>query len=320
MSSPITSDQQVFLDAEAALLASEGVPAAEVESLMLPMQRLGGELRVLAVGQGPPVVFLPGVMTTGAVFAGVVGRLQGLRCFLVDRPGTGLSSLPDEPSRAIAGQRRIGDDLLVDVLDALELETASAVFTSMGGWYGFRGAAQIPDRLQRIAGLAFQVGARITDAPFSMRLPPVPALMPRRPKLPPALVRGMLRVGGMSEAVHQDKVSPELIQYLRALIGRTDTLRNEMLYNPRPAKVLGPIRQTEHDPAMLAKITAPVHLVWGERDVFGDETSARSFAAALPNSSLRMIAGAGHAPWLDEPDLVAAEVQHHLDGSASGAT
>jgi len=44
----------------------------------------------------------------------------------------------------------------------------------------------------------------------------------------------------------------------------------------------------------------PVLFLWGEDDPNGGATVARSFAPRLPNAELVLVAGAQHAPWLDD--------------------
>ena len=59
-------------------------------------------------------------------------------------------------------------------------------------------------------------------------------------------------------------------------------------------------------------MSAPVHLFWGNDDLFGGQDSAEEFARLLPQATLQMVEGAGHAPWLDEPELAAAAVHRLL--------
>ena len=67
-------DRQEYERVESAYLGAEGV---EAQAHFVDMARSGGRTRVLEAGVGEPVLFVPGVMTGGAVFAGLVGRLEG---------------------------------------------------------------------------------------------------------------------------------------------------------------------------------------------------------------------------------------------------
>ena len=162
----MAEDVRAYKAAEKAFLASEGIDDAA--ELFVDLDRTGGQVRLLDIGASsdPPVIFVPGVMTTGVAFAGLVGRLEGFRRLLLDRPGTGLSPPLDPPPADIYAQRQVADTLIVDIIDGLDLDEADLVCTSMGGYTAFRSAAAFPDRIGRIFALAYQVGARISDAPL----------------------------------------------------------------------------------------------------------------------------------------------------------
>ena len=53
----------------------------------------------------------------------------------------------------------------------------------------------------------------------------------------------------------------------------------------------------------------------GEEDPFGTAEGARRFAARLPNAELELLAGAGHAVWMDDPDHAAATVRRSLSAN-----
>jgi pimeloyl-ACP methyl ester carboxylesterase len=45
-------------------------------------------------------------------------------------------------------------------------------------------------------------------------------------------------------------------------------------------------------------------VAWGERDPFIESAFADRYGARLPQATVEHVAGAGHWPWLDQPDLV----------------
>ncbi len=69
--------------------------------------------------------------------------------------------------------------------------------------------------------------------------------------------------------------------------------------------------------AFLAGIGAPVYLLWGENDPFGPPEVARRFAQKLPNATLELMAEAGHAVWIDDPDHVAVAMKRFFSRSES---
>jgi pimeloyl-ACP methyl ester carboxylesterase len=48
----------------------------------------------------------------------------------------------------------------------------------------------------------------------------------------------------------------------------------------------------------------PVTLIWGEDDPWYPPALADAYAARLPGATVERIAGAGHWPWLDRPEVV----------------
>lgn len=61
------------------------------------LARLGINVRVMEVGEGPPAVFIHGATVAGPSWADLAARLPGVRCLLVDRPGCGRSEPLREP-------------------------------------------------------------------------------------------------------------------------------------------------------------------------------------------------------------------------------
>lgn len=64
--------------------------------------------------------------------------------------------------------------------------------------------------------------------------------------------------------------------------------------------------------ASLAHIAQPVLIVHGTRDTLARPQAAEALAAALPRAELRLIEGAGHAPFLSHPAAFAAAVNDFL--------
>ena len=64
----------------------------------------------------------------------------------------------------------------------------------------------------------------------------------------------------------------------------------------------------------LGRVTAPALVVWGTREPFIGIRFAQAYADALGGEArVEMIDGAGHWPWLEQPDVV-ERVGAFLDG------
>ena len=78
-----------YREAERALWAHYGLaPTERFVDIPEPSVRL----RVVEVGAGEPVVFLPGTLVAGPAWGALVRELPDRRCLLVDPPGVGLSA------------------------------------------------------------------------------------------------------------------------------------------------------------------------------------------------------------------------------------
>ena len=66
----------------------------------IDLAEVNGALRVLDIGAGDPLLFVPGTGGTGPYWAPLVRELKAdRRCLLVDRPGWGLSTAIDYRDR-----------------------------------------------------------------------------------------------------------------------------------------------------------------------------------------------------------------------------
>jgi pimeloyl-ACP methyl ester carboxylesterase len=302
-----------YREAERRLWASFGVTPTERRARL---GRSGLTVRVQEVGQGPAVVLIHGASNSGASWAGLVARLDGFRCVLLDRPGCGLSDPVGSRFDSLESLGAFADALVVDLLDGMGLASAHLVATSFGGYLALRAAAAHPERVGRIVEFGWTFGAPVAGLPLLMRLATVPAVGRMMTAVPPneRAVRAMFKRIGLRQALAAGRVSPEAVGCYLALLRDTDTMRNELRAGPRLIRPFRGMDERGLLPAgLLASLHTPVYFLWGEEDPFGDPAIARRFVAQLPNAELELLAGAGHAVWMDDPGRAAATVRGFLD-------
>jgi pimeloyl-ACP methyl ester carboxylesterase len=306
-------DEQRYRAAERVLWAEEGATPTE---RFVVLERSGCRIRVQELGEGLPTIFVHGGMNSGTSWAALATRLSGRRCILVDRPGCGLSAPLADPPATTKAFCAYADVLVPDVLDALELELADVVATSLGSYFALHGAAAQPARTRSLALLGYVFGAPIQSIPWKMRLGSVKRLGAVMAAIPPTrgAVRSMLRQAGLRQALDAGLLSDAVIDLYHSLLRDTDTMRNEMRAAPqliRPLRGLDP--RVMLDDGLLGRVTAPIGLLWGDGDPFGGASTAQAFALRLHDAELEVLPGAGHAPWLDAPDRAAEVVGRFLD-------
>ncbi len=309
----VGKDLARFVAAEKTLWSRFGITTSE-RRLTLPG---GNELRVQEIGSGPPVVFIHGAIVAGSSWIVLAKALADeFRCILVDRPGCGLSDpIPDGPLRSPAEFRGFADRLAPDLLDGLGLEAAPLVCTSMGGYFGFRAAITSPQRVTRLVELSWAMGTPMAKVPMMMRLgspAPCKAIMTRMP-ITGSVVKTMLKQVGLRRAIESGSFDDDMLAWTVAILKHTDTFGSETDNNTF-ISLRGENPEFLFTDEELARVQMPVLLLWGDEDTNGGRPEAEAFAARLPNASLEIVEEAGHAPWIDEPELCAARTRAFLRG------
>jgi 2-hydroxy-6-oxonona-2,4-dienedioate hydrolase len=271
-------------------------------------------VRIQEVGTGPAVLFLHGGPNSGSTWAPLVSHLDGLRCLLVDRPGTGLSGPLPRPL-TVTTAATFADGFVADVLDALAIERAHVVASSFGGYLALRSAAASPERVDRMVQMACPAFAPGMLTPPFMRLLSLRAWRWWLGILPPTegAARAIFRQIGHGASLDADLIAPELFDWYLALQRHTDTMKHEV------AMIASAVRwRRGFDAGLtlradeLASITTPTAFLWGADDTFGGREVAEALVAAMPDATLELVPDSGHLPWLDDPTRAARFVADHL--------
>jgi pimeloyl-ACP methyl ester carboxylesterase len=301
-----------YREAETRLWESVGVTPVERR---VHLHRVDQTVRIQEVGEGPPILFVHGASNAGASWASLVARLAGFRCVLLDRPGCGLSDPLRTGFDDVGRLGAFADDLAIDVLDALGLETAHLVGTSFGGYMVLRAAAAHPDRIDRLVTFGWSVGAPVIHTPMVMRLSSARWIGRLGAKVPPSerAVRMILRQIGLGHALDSGGFSQVAIDWFRSLLRDTNTMANEISAGPR---IMTPRRGLNESillpPSVLSSVKAPAFFLWGEDDPMGGIDVAKKFVDQFPDATLELLPNAGHAVWMDDADHVAASLTAFL--------
>ena len=272
--------------------------------------RDGVALAVHDVGSGPPLLCIPGGPGRAAEYLGDLGGLSATRTLhLLDNRGTGASELPDD--RASLQLDRLPDDV-EDVRVALGLEPADVIAHSAGCPVTLLHAARHPDAVRRLvlitpSGRAFGWDPDDLEAIRATRAGEdwyaeaneaqafLETASPRMRNELERLTRPFW-YGRWDEATQAHAASADRQMSLRANAG----------YLPGPGYDVDAVRES------LRSIRAEVLVVVGERDALTGVTVAERFADTIPTVETAVVPGAGHFPWVDEPDAFATAVAQFL--------
>ncbi len=257
-------------------------------------------VRVLEVGEGPPLLMVPGGTGDAAFFAPLMAELSGWRIFAINRPGGGLSDGIDHRQVDL---RRLAVNTLGAVADTFGLEQVPIVCNSMGGLWSFWYALDCPERVSKMVQMGCPALILNTSAPFFMRLLSVPGLnrfvaQSLQPRSVDKALDGLRFLGSrqedidrmpevLAEAAYHFYQLPTYLDAWITLVSAMVTIRGARSKYQLGAEVLKHIQQ-------------PVLFIWGASDPFGNLEVARKATGLIPNATLHEI-GAGHLPFLDQP-------------------
>ena len=209
----------------------------------------------------------------------------GLRVVTLDLPGAGLTGA--DPSGDYTDAR--AQALLLALMNKLGIARASFVGHSMGGRLAWQFAAAHPDRVAKIV-LVSPDGFASPGVEYGKASEVSISLKAMKYVLPKPLLKMSLAPAYGNPAV----MTPELV-----------TRYYEMMLAPsvRAAMVARLEQSVLEDPVpILARITAPTLLVWGDRDAMIPITNARDDLKAIPGARLETFPGVGHLPQEEAPE------------------
>lgn len=264
----------------------------------------GTQLAYRVFGDGPPLICLPGGPMQASVYLGDLGGLSAHRqLVMLDLRGTGRSAIPEDTASYRC-------DHLVDDVDALrehlDLERMDLLAHSAGANLAALYVGRHPEYVSKLAlitpsvmavGIAITPGLRRETAQLRQDEPWFPAAF------------------AALEAITSGKATDDCWQAIAPFFyGRWDAraqahqAAEDEQKNKEAATAFGAEGAFDPDAtrAALARFGGPVLLLAGEVDLNSPPRATAEFTELFRNAELVMQSGAGHFPWLDDPDRFVA--------------
>jgi 2-hydroxy-6-oxonona-2,4-dienedioate hydrolase len=280
-------------NAEKALFNLYGIDAKE-HYVTLPEQQI--KVRVLEIGEGEPLVIVPGNTGDAFVLASLMAELKGRRIFAINRPGGGLSEGMDHTTVNI---REFAHQSLNTVLEAFGLKNVDVVAHSMGAHWSTLLAMKHPDKVRKLILMGNPGNIMGGKPPLVIRIlgrPPFTKLAAYFiiPKKKEDALRNLVMVGHSKKFV---ATLPEELadayfnfQHLPHYVISTTSLIQNMIPEIKAAEIAGLLK--------------PTALILGTNDNFLSQEKGKKIVEAMPNGSFYAISNSGHLPWLENPKWV----------------
>lgn len=230
----------------------------------------GLDIRIDRMGEGPPIVFLNGLLGLNEHWFGCLPPLAArAECLLLQPPllemkGKGCS---------VEGVLHLIASLLQTLID----QPAILVGNSLGGHLALRMSLSNPEMVR---GLVLVGSSGLFERTFEKDVQHSPS-------------REWLNRKISELFCDPAKMRPGMVDMAYAELSRRSAARALVK--------LGRSAKNDHLGDVLHRITTPTLLVWGTHDIVTPPEVGHQFHALMPNSRLVMIDRCGHAPQIECP-------------------
>lgn len=257
-----------------------------------------GRIRAHVVGEGPPIMFVHGILVNANLWRRVVPRLDGCTRVTLDLPlGSHLEPMPAGADLSPPGLAL----MIAEAIDALELNEVTVVGNDTGGALTQLMAVRRPERLARVVLTSCDAFDNFPPRFFRIVLAPaqIPGAIP--------IVFGGMRVrvlrrlpiayGWLSNEPIEREADDSFVLPVLTWRGIRRDLR----------KVLRGLdaKYTLDAAARLTAVDKPVLIAWSTEDRFFPPAHAERLAKVFPNARLEWVEGARTFSTEDRPERLA---------------
>lgn len=258
-----------------------------------------------------PLLILHGVGSWSVLIVEMLPYLTDRRIILMDWPGHGLSGPCEIPGAS--SLRDFSVSVIAGLLDELGIPGVDVLGHSLGGMFSLYAAHTLPNRIRRVA---------LVGAPGAS-LPGAKPILPMIVMAMPVVGSRVLSAGVSEQTFDRFNVEalgegagahlpPGVVKTGRLMSSRSPYASSVSSYFR--ALIRGKALRGEHalSLAELGALHQPILMCWGDHDSFQAPMVAAESIVALRDHRLLRLPYAGHAPWLDEPELVGHALAAHL--------
>jgi pimeloyl-ACP methyl ester carboxylesterase len=273
-----------------------------------------GRIRYRDVGEGPPIVFVHGLLVDGRLWRKVTPALEGeFRCLTPDLPlGAHTISMKPDADLTPPGLAR----LITEFMEKLDLRDVTLVANDTGGALAQIAMTESPERIARVV-------LTPCDA-FDNFLPPMFRGLQILARFQPALTafvqplrlrplrRLPLAFGWLTKRPVDDRDVED--SWVHAFFSRREVRRDVA----RVLRAIDP-RYTNEAAERLRSFDRPVLIAWATEDKIFPPEHARKLAERLPDARVEEIADSYAFVPEDQPDRLADLIRDFAGRSASSA-
>lgn len=284
------------------------------EEHFIPVEGYGLKVRVQEIGKGQPLLFIHGGPNAGSTWLELASLLPDYRCLILDRPGCGLSD--GFSYRNITLEKL--ENLIVSVIDSVlayfDLEKASFLASSFGGYWAIRYALKKPENIDKMIQEGAPALVEESSLPDFMKSIGNPFLKWLIPKLPASVSNSekILKEIGHTHSIENGLFAESFMEWYVSLCNHTDTMKHE--FDAISKVVKGGKQHPDFilSDSEIERLDARSLWLWGKDDGFAGSEIANRITGKVKDSTLVEFDNAGHLPWLDHPKEHAGLINEFL--------
>ena len=301
-----------YRSSENALFRAYGLdPQEEV----ITIKKLDSRVRVQTIGSGPPLLFVHGAPNSGSTWVQLLPFFPSYKCILLDRPGCGLSEpISYKNISGIDDVTEIIVSVIDGILDHFNIESASFVPSSFGGYLVLMYTLQRPKRVNKLIFEGCPAMVEGSHLPPFLKIILAPVLKQIIPKLPTtkSFFRVILRKLGHGYSVDHKLIPDVFVDWYVSLFNNTNTQANDMSFAGKGFRAGKMKREFILHDAAIEKVSQPTLWLWGMDDPFGGIEIGKRLNLIMKNSSIFILDNSGHLPWIDKPEIQAVKINEFL--------
>ena len=259
-------------------------------------------LHVVDMGDGPAVVLLHAFPCDGRMWDGQATALRdaGFRVIVPDLPGFGESALLDTEVNL-----DVVADSVIGMLAERDLDRCVLGGISLGGYVAMAILRKRPD----LAAALILCDTKATADGEAARAnrEHLAAMCVENPHRTGRILEQAVLAGLVGDTTRAER--PQVLEQVRG-----------WLYEARPETVAWYQRAMAVRPDSVSALTdcdAPVLILWGDEDTLSPRSEQDVMLAALANSELLVIPGAGHLSNVEDPGAVTSALRTFLHSLSS---
>lgn len=262
---------------------------------MAIIEKNGTKIFYSVVGQGSPLVMLPGLTGDQTMWGNIVLELQKhYQIILIDNRGAGRSQVTQAPFSILD----MANDVM-NVIQELNLKKASILGHSMGGYVAQQFAIQYPEKLEKL----ILMSTRSKASPLSTIQSEIASHLMESKIDPIVLIKNSMTWCFGETFMSNEK---NVTDYIERSLNRQYPAYLEGFKH----QVLA-INSFENN--NLEKIQAPTLIISGEEDRIAPIPYSEHMKKHIPNAQQVILKNVGHMPHIEDCDQVIQNINEFLN-------